>query len=100
MGLASGPEVSLHPKVKTQARASKPATASPREFAWLGDFLQAQHRLIETAGQAFTVRGHGQLNMVDPGKRHVWRGYFVLFASIAGALGPTHMFMSTALLTL
>ncbi len=105
MGFAGGAEIRIDPQMDAQRATFEPAPAAPGQFGRLGNFPKTKQQSVKIPSRSFTARRHRQLDMIDADQRHggprfPYFALLVLFASIAGALGPTHRFMSTVLETL
>ena len=73
MGLASRPEVVLHPEVEAHRPVTEPATATRRQGLWLGDPSQTQETAVEPVGRILGLGAgrHRQLHVIDAHQVHV-----------------------------
>ncbi len=105
MGFAGGSEIRIDAEMDAQRAEFKPAPAPRCQFRRLGNFAKTKQPSVKIPRGRFSTSRHRQLDVIDAdqrqgGPRLAYFALFALFASSAGALGPTHRFMSTVLETL
>jgi len=67
--LLRGTKVGLYAKMKLHTAARKPASATLRQFRWLGNLYHPNQIAIESSRTLFFPRRHGKLHVVNRSER-------------------------------